>query len=50
MSRFDQLDHLLNYFEPSDLLDALTRAMSDSEFNENYQFIKRMHEIPDLEE
>lgn len=45
MDRFDQLDELLQFFSPKDLLNALVKAMSDSEFNDNYEYIKRMWDI-----
>ena len=45
MNRFDQLDELLQFFSPEDLLDNLVKAMSDSEFNDNYEYIKQMWDI-----
>lgn len=50
MKRIKQLKHLLEYMEASQLLEALTLASSDEEFNANYEYICRMYEIPKQEE
>jgi len=45
-TRFDQKDHLVEMFGNSDkVLREVVDAMSDSEFNEIYQFIARMWDI-----
>ena len=49
MKRLDQLDTLLQHFEPAQLLEELVRGMSDAEFQEAYDFIIRMWGI-DIEE
>ena len=50
-TRFDELEKLQEAFnDDSAVLDSLVRAMSDSEFHENYVFICRMHDIDTGEE
>ena len=46
-NRHIRVDYLLETtkFTPETLLEELVKAMSDQEFDSNYQFICRMHEI-----
>lgn len=46
-TRYDQLEHLEQYMNTMSILEALTKAMSDDEFNENYQYIARMNDFED---
>ena len=51
-NRHDRVAYLLEntHFTQGDLLEEITRAMSDEEFDEIYQFICRMHDIEPDEE
>ena len=46
-NRHIRVDYLLEttHFTPETLLEELVRAMSDQEFDSNYQYICRMHDI-----
>ena len=46
-NRHTRVDYLLEttQFTPETLLEELVKAMSDQEFDTNYQFICRMHDI-----
>ena len=50
MKRMEWLDHMLQYRNPEQLLDDLVQAMSDAEAIENFEFICRMWDIPELGE
>ena len=45
MTRFEQMQTLIDYLGEKEALEALTRAMNDDEFNENFEYICRMYEI-----
>lgn len=45
MKRLEQMQTLIDYLGEQEALEALTRAMSDDEFNENFKYICRMYEI-----
>ena len=47
-----RVDYLLEttHFTPDTLLEELVRAMGDHEFDANYQYICRMHDIEPDEE
>ncbi len=49
MSRFDDCDELLAYFTPEKLLKEVLHAMSDAEFRDIADHIKRMHGLGDYE-
>ena len=46
-NRFDRMDYLLEttHFTEESLLEELVRAMGDQDFDVNYQYICRMHDI-----
>ena len=46
-NRYTRVDYLLETtkFDQESLLEEITRAMSDQEFDDIYQFICRMHDI-----
>ena len=50
MNRFDKLDVLLKALGKDETLYALTRAMSEDEFQENYDYIMRMWDSYEVEE
>jgi len=55
MKRIEQMERLLEFFNSDKLLEEVVRGMSNDEFNESYEFICRMWDIPqegeeDLEE
>jgi len=50
MNRFDKLDVLIQALGKDETLDALTRAMSEDEFQENYDYIMRMWDLYEEEE
>lgn len=46
MKRMEQLEHLLNVFgNTEEVLNNVVQALSDDEFNEVYQHIKRCWDI-----
>lgn len=45
MKRFEQMQTLIDYLGEKEALEALTRAMSDDEFDENFNYICQMYEI-----
>ena len=50
MKRLEQMDHLLEVFgNAEEALEEITRALSDDEFDENYKFICRMHDIEEID-
>lgn len=50
MKRLEQMNILVESLGAEEALYALTKAMSDDEFNENYEYICRMYEINTEEE
>lgn len=50
MKRFDQLDILINHLGESATLDALVKAMSDDDFEDNFKYICQQHDIKIEEE
>lgn len=45
MKRLDQMEHLVKILGEKETLDALVRAMSDAEMEENYRYILQMYDI-----
>lgn len=43
--RIDHLNYMLKHIDPVQLLTELTKALSNSENEENFDFICRMHDI-----
>lgn len=40
MKRFEQMQTLIDYLGEKEALEALTRAMNDDEFNENFKNVR----------
>ena len=45
MERLDKMDQLVELLGAAEALEALTRAMSEEEFQENYDFIMRVYDL-----
>ena len=45
MTRLDKMDELVELLGVAEVLEALTRAMSEEEFQENYDFIMRCYDL-----
>ena len=45
MTKFEQMQTLIDYLGKREALEALTRAISDDEFNKSFKYICRMYEI-----
>lgn len=45
MTRFEQMQTLIDFLGEKEALEALTRAMTNDEFNEHFEYICRMYEI-----
>lgn len=45
MKKFEMLDEMLQYFEPTYLLEEVIRALSDDEAMDVFNFIATMHDI-----
>ena len=45
MNRLDKMDKLVEFLGAAEALEALTRAMSEEEFQDKYDFIVRCYDL-----
>ena len=50
MNRLDKMEKLVEALGTKETLEALTRAMSEEDFNENYEFIMRVYDLYEEED
>jgi hypothetical protein len=50
MTRFEQLNHLIEELGTEETLNALVSAMSDDEMKANYDYICRMYDLRNQDE
>ena len=50
MNRLDKMEQLVEFLGAAEALEALTRAMSEDDFQDKYDFIMRVYDLYEVED